>query len=76
MTSYACDTGRQGRPSKEEGRGEGEYLGYKLCIPLTCEKGSCLIWLFSHEQALKELRAKASQKGQFGGTGMKKSGKK
>ncbi|KAJ0989493.1 hypothetical protein J5N97_007849 [Dioscorea zingiberensis] len=28
------------------------------------------------EKALKELRAKASQKGAFGGTGLKKSGKK
>ncbi|KAL9232072.1 hypothetical protein vseg_007218 [Gypsophila vaccaria] len=28
------------------------------------------------EKALKELRAKASQKGTFGGTGLKKSGKK
>ncbi|EOA32614.1 hypothetical protein CARUB_v10015908mg [Capsella rubella] len=28
------------------------------------------------EKALKELRAKASQKGSFGGTGLKKSGKK
>lgn len=27
-------------------------------------------------QALKELRAKASQKGSFGGAGLKKSGKK
>lgn len=29
-----------------------------------------------HEQALKELRAKAQQKGSFGGAGLKKSGKK
>lgn len=28
------------------------------------------------EKALKELRAKAQQKGQFGGSGLKKSGKK
>jgi hypothetical protein len=28
------------------------------------------------KQALKELRAKASQKGSFGGSGLKKSGKK
>ncbi|KAK9677117.1 hypothetical protein RND81_11G122600 [Saponaria officinalis] len=28
------------------------------------------------EKALKELRAKASQKGSFGGSGLKKSGKK
>ena len=28
------------------------------------------------EKALKELRAKAQQKGSFGGTGLKKSGKK
>ncbi|CAD5177125.1 unnamed protein product [Musa acuminata subsp. malaccensis] len=28
------------------------------------------------EKAMKELRAKASQKGSFGGTGLKKSGKK
>ncbi|OAY71261.1 hypothetical protein ACMD2_10271 [Ananas comosus] len=28
------------------------------------------------EKALKELRAKASQKGSFGGAGLKKSGKK
>ncbi|URE14406.1 Helix-loop-helix DNA-binding domain [Musa troglodytarum] len=28
------------------------------------------------EKALKELRAKASQKGTFGGTGLKKSAKK
>ncbi|ERN16646.1 hypothetical protein AMTRI_Chr13g88400 [Amborella trichopoda] len=28
------------------------------------------------EKALKELRAKASQKGAFGGAGLKKSGKK
>jgi len=28
------------------------------------------------EQALKELKAKASQKGSFGGSGLKKSGKK
>ncbi|CAA0382594.1 unnamed protein product [Arabidopsis thaliana] len=28
------------------------------------------------EKALKELRAKTSQKGSFGGSGLKKSGKK
>nr|ADK13062.1 conserved hypothetical protein 5 [Hevea brasiliensis] len=28
------------------------------------------------EKALKELRAKAAQKGSFGGSGLKKSGKK
>nr|ADK13065.1 conserved hypothetical protein 8 [Hevea brasiliensis] len=28
------------------------------------------------EKALKELRAKAAQKGTFGGSGLKKSGKK
>ncbi|KAL9244646.1 hypothetical protein vseg_018404 [Gypsophila vaccaria] len=28
------------------------------------------------EKAMKELRAKASQKGAFGGSGLKKSGKK
>lgn len=28
------------------------------------------------EKALREMRAKASQKGTFGGTGLKKSGKK
>ncbi|KAI5602580.1 hypothetical protein POPTR_001G181800v4 [Populus trichocarpa] len=28
------------------------------------------------EKALKELRAKAQQKGSFGGSGLKKSGKK
>ncbi|KMZ73723.1 Translation machinery associated TMA7 [Zostera marina] len=28
------------------------------------------------EKALKELKAKASQKGSFGGAGLKKSGKK
>uniref|UniRef100_A0A6N2KJ45 Translation machinery associated TMA7 n=1 Tax=Salix viminalis TaxID=40686 RepID=A0A6N2KJ45_SALVM len=28
------------------------------------------------EKALKELRAKAQQKGNFGGSGLKKSGKK
>ncbi|KAF1865753.1 hypothetical protein Lal_00021753 [Lupinus albus] len=28
------------------------------------------------EKALKELKAKASQKGSFGGSGLKKSGKK
>nr|KJB35052.1 hypothetical protein B456_006G098200 [Gossypium raimondii] len=28
------------------------------------------------EKALRELRAKASQKGSFGGSGLKKSGKK
>ncbi|URE11138.1 Translation machinery associated TMA7 [Musa troglodytarum] len=28
------------------------------------------------EKAMKDLRAKASQKGSFGGTGLKKSGKK
>jgi len=28
------------------------------------------------EQALKELKAKAQQKGSFGGSGLKKSGKK
>ncbi|KAK9100911.1 hypothetical protein Scep_024341 [Stephania cephalantha] len=28
------------------------------------------------EKALKELKAKAGQKGAFGGTGLKKSGKK
>lgn len=28
------------------------------------------------EKALKELKTKASQKGSFGGTGLKKSGKK
>ncbi|CAN6449746.1 unnamed protein product [Victoria cruziana] len=28
------------------------------------------------EKALKDLKAKASQKGTFGGTGLKKSGKK
>lgn len=28
------------------------------------------------EKALKELRAKAQQKGAFGGSGLKKSGKK
>lgn len=28
------------------------------------------------EKALKELKAKAAQKGSFGGTGLKKSGKK
>ncbi|XP_020866391.1 translation machinery-associated protein 7 isoform X2 [Arabidopsis lyrata subsp. lyrata] len=29
-----------------------------------------------YDEALKELRAKASQKGSFGGSGLKKSGKK
>ena len=40
------------------------------------QTNSFLIWRFSFEQALKELRAKAQQKGQFGGSGLKKSGKK
>lgn len=33
-------------------------------------------WTGMRKQALKELRAKASQKGSFGGSGLKKSGKK
>ncbi|KAL7162447.1 hypothetical protein ACSBR2_042856 [Camellia fascicularis] len=35
-----------------------------------------LIIVKYYEQALRELRAKAQQKGAFGGSGLKKSGKK
>lgn len=35
-----------------------------------------LVLIFILLQALKDLKAKASQKGTFGGTGLKKSGKK
>ena len=49
-------------------------LALFLFVRMFCELP--IRFVLCGEQALKELRAKASQKGSFGGAGLKKSGKK
>ncbi|KAL0651438.1 hypothetical protein Bca4012_094129 [Brassica carinata] len=61
------ETGGKAKPLKQPKADKKEYDEHDMA---NLQKKK------DEEKALKELRAKASQKGSFGGSGLKKSGKK
>nr|ADK13064.1 conserved hypothetical protein 7 [Hevea brasiliensis] len=61
---------KQGGKAKPLKQGKVEKKEYDEIDKVNIQKKK------DEEKALKELRAKAAQKGSFGGSGLKKSGKK
>ncbi|KAG8656340.1 hypothetical protein MANES_04G124600v8 [Manihot esculenta] len=68
--------GGKAKPLKQPKADKKEYDEYYEFILVLQTDMANIQKKKEEEKALKELRAKATQKGTFGGSGLKKSGKK